>query len=172
MFARDPDAILDLRELKVDGLTDKYRAEHEEASEVLTGWEMNGTLREFAPMPPRRMWFDYPIHVPDDQNFLGIATYNESGKGVGKDQKTRTDWLETVEEMLSISLDSAVTLEAVGISEGNAKKQFGSGTKYEVATVDGTKVVHNRFEDQIDFNGMTYLRKNHGRGYTWIPSSK
>lgn len=172
VFARDPDAILDMRELKVDGLTDKYRAEHENASKVLTGWEMNGTLREFEPMQPKRIWFDYPIHVPDDKNYLGVATFNESGKGVGKDQKSRTDWLEIVGEMLSMSLDSAVTLEAVGISEGNAKKQFGSGTDYEVATVDGTKVVHSRFEDQIDFAGMTYTRKNHGKGYTWVPSSK
>ena len=135
---------------------------------------MNGTLREFAPMPPKRMWFDFPIHVPDEENFLGVATFSDtgaSGKGAGKEQKTKTDWYKTVEEMLAISLDSAVTLEAVGISEGNAKSKFVDGTNYEVATVNGIKVVHSRFEDQIDFKGETYLRKNNGRGYKWIPSS-
>lgn len=175
VFARDPDAILDMRELKVNGLTDKYRADHEDASEVLTGWEINGTLREFAPMPPKRIWFDYPIHVPDDQNFLGIATFsdtNAAGKGVGKDQNKKTDWYEIVDELLSMSLDSAVTLEAVGITEANAKRKFVPGTRYEIATVDGVKVVHDRFENQIDFNGKTYLRKNAGRGSRWIPSSK
>lgn len=173
VFARDPDAILDLRELKVDGLTDKYRAEHENASKVLTGWEMNGTLREFEPMQPKRIWFDYPIHVPDENNYLGIATFNDSGtKGIGQEQKARTDWIETVKELLENSFDSAVTLEAVGISESNAKRKFVPGTDYEVATVGGIKVVHSRLEDQIDFGGMTYLRKNHGKGYTWIPSSK
>ena len=173
VFARDPDAILDLRELKVDGLTDKYRAEHENASKVLTGWEMNGTLREFEPMQPKRIWFDYPIHVPDENNYLGIATFNDSGtKGIGQDQKARTDWIETVKELLENSFDSAVTLEAVGISLDNAKKKFAPGTDYEVATVNGVKVVHSRFEDQIDFGGMTYQRKRRGKGCIWSPSAE
>ena len=173
VFARDPDAILDLRELNVKGLTDKYRAEHEDASEVLTGWELNGTLREFAPMETRRVWFDYPVHVPDDKNFLGIATFSDSGetgRGTGKDQKQKTDWFETVDELLSASIDSAVTLAAVGISESNAKQKFTSETDYEVATINGLKVVHYRKEDQIDFDGMTYLRRKNGRTCKWIPS--
>ena len=121
------------------------------------------------------MWFDYPMHVMDANNYLGVATYSDSGssgRGTGKGQKQKTDWFETVEEMLSASIDSAVTLAAVGISEDNAKKKFTSGTDYEVATVNGLKVVHYRKEDQIDFDGMTYLRRKSGRTCKWVASTE
>lgn len=169
VFARDPDAILDLRELRTDGLMDKYRADHPDACEVLTGWEVTGTLREFAPMVPTRVWFDHPIHVSDDNNYLGAATYNDSGtKGVGDDQKTKADWFETVEDMLQFGADTAVTLEAVGISEDNAKKKFGPKTDYEVATIDESKVVHKRSEDRILFGGVEYFRKKQGKMSKWV----
>lgn len=173
VFARDPDAILDLRELNVTGLMEKYRSEHENACEVLTGWELSGTLREFAPTAPRRIWFDYPVHIPDKENYLAIATYNDSGdKGVGENQKGKTDWYEIVEELLDLSSDTAVSLEAVGIGESNAKKKFSKETDYEVATVDGEKVVHRRNEDVISFSGERYERKKAGSHDKWFPSSK
>jgi RecA-family ATPase len=173
VFARDPDAILDMRELNVTGLTDKYKADHKDACEVLTGWELSGTLREFAPMTPRRIWFDYPIHVPDKQNFLAIATFNDSGsKGVGDEQKGKTDWFETVEELLELGSDTAVSLEAVGISEANAKKVFGPKTEFEVATVGGDKVIHRRSESKISYAKTTYERKKAGKGDRWFPSSE
>lgn len=174
VFARDPDAILDLRELNVDGLTDKYRTDHDDACEVLTGWEVSGTLREFAPAEPQRVWFDYPLHVVDTNNYLAIATYNDtgsSGRGTGKDQKGKTDWFQIVDELL-IGTDTAISLEAVGISESNAKKKFAAGTDYEVATVNGTKVVHKREENEIVYAGKRYERKKAGRGDRWLPSSE
>lgn len=174
VFARDPDAILDLRELNVDGLTDKYRTDHDDACEVLTGWEVSGTLREFAPAEPQRVWFDYPLHVVDTNNYLAIATYNDtgsSGRGTGKDQKGKTDWFQIVDELL-IGTDTAASLEAVGISESNAKKKFAAGTDYEVATVNGTKVVHKREENEIVYAGKRYERKKAGRGDRWLPSSE
>jgi hypothetical protein len=172
VFARDPDAILDLRELNVDGLTDKYKAEHENACDVLTGWELNGTLREFAPMPPRRIWFDYPVHVPDDGNYLGIATFSDSGtKGVGEEQTGKQDWYSKVEELLGAKIgDTCVTLDELGISESNAKKQFGSKTLYEVATVDDVKVVHVRKDDAIIYLGKGFERKVKGNISRWVSS--
>jgi RecA-family ATPase len=173
VFARDPDAILDLRELNVTGLMDKYKSRHENACEVLTAWELSGTLREFAPAAPRRIWFDYPVHVPDDENYLAVATYNDSGsKGVGEEQKGKTDWYEIVSELLEISSDTAVTLEAVGISETNAKKKFGKDTDYEVATIEDVKVVHRRQENEIKYLGKKYGRQKAGRGDRWVPSSE
>jgi len=173
VFARDPDAILDLRELNVSGVAEKYKAKHPEASEAITGWEMNYTLREFAPIPAKRLWFDYPLHVCDDDNFLAIANFNDSGgKGVGEGQKEKTDWFETVSDLLDVAAamgDTAVTLEQVGISEGNAKKKFTKETLYEVATLDGVKVVHKRGEETI-----TYMREEYKRGErrAWRKSEK
>lgn len=172
VFARDPDAIIDMRELKTDGLEDKYRETHPDACGILTAWEVRGTLREFAPMQPKRIWFDYPVHVPDGENFLAVATFNDSaetGKGTGTGQKQKTDWFETVDELLGMSLkDTAVTLEQVGITEANAKKKFGPGTDYEIATVDGTKVVHYRIEDEIAYMGKWYRRKQDGKRCIWV----
>ncbi len=168
VFARDPDAILDMRELNVSGLTEKYRAEHKNACDVLTGWEISGTLREFAPMAAKRIWFDHPVHVVDDKNYLGIATFNDSGsKGVGDEQKPTTDWYQIVDDMLGLTLDTAVSLDSVGISEANAKKKFGAGTDYEVATVDGVKVVHKRNDDKIVYLMRQYKRTTKGKTCTW-----
>jgi hypothetical protein len=86
---------------------------------------------------------------------------------VGDSQTAKVDWFQTVEDMLAISFDSAVSLEAVGISESNAKKKFGAETDYEVATVEGTKVVHRRTEDEIEFGGKVYRRNQNGKRCVW-----
>lgn len=175
VFARDPDAILDMRELNIDGLTDKYKADHANACDILTGWEISGTLREFAPMQNKRVWFDYPVHAADENNYLAIATYSDtgnSGRGTGENQKNKSDWFETVEEMLGACMmigDSAVTLEQVGISESNAKTKFTKASNYEMATIDGVKVVHRRNEDRIKYMGKLYERKTKGNISKWLP---
>lgn len=172
VFARDPDAILDMREVSVDGLTDKYKEHHPNACDVLTGWELSGTLREFAPMKPKRVWFDYPLHVTDDQNFLAIASYNDSGvtgRGTGDGQKTKTDWFEVVGEMLEYTQgDTAVTLEQIGIKESNARDKFKPATDFEVATLGEDKVVHRRSEDKIVFMGVEWYRKKQGKMTKWL----
>lgn len=170
VFARDPDAIIDLREVKVDGFDSGYRKEFDNACDILTGWEISSTLREFAPMPPFRCWFDHPIHRRDDNNYLGQAPYadsSDSGRGIAKDQTGKSDWFEITADMLEsvkISGDTAVPLEAVGISESNAKRKFSKESSYEVATIHKVKVVHLREEDTIVFKGETWHRyENNGR---------
>ena len=174
VFARDPDAILDIRELKTDGLDDKYRVDHPDACGTLTGWEVTGTLREFAPPAPRRVWFDYPIHVPDDNNYLGIASYGDtavSGKGVGDNQRMKTDWIQIADELIELAgSDTAVSLEAVDISESNAKKHYSKETDFEVATVGEDKVVHRRSENEIVYLGKKYFRGKQGSRTKWFPS--
>lgn len=171
VFARDPDAILDMREIKTDGLTDKYRKRHKDACEVLTAWEVTGTLREFSPPKPIRVWFDYPVHRSDPENFLASASYSDSGsRGVADSQTAKRDWYQIVGDLLEISTDTAVSLEAVGISEVNAKKKFGPETDFEVATVDKAKVVHRRTEDKISYGGRAYERTLNGKRTVWVPS--
>ena len=176
MFARDPDAILDMRELNVNGLTDKYRAEREDACGTLTGWEVTGTLREFAPPAPKRIWFDYPVHVTDNNPYLAVANYSDSGtsgRGTGEGQKERTDWLEIAEDLIGLAgKDTAVSLEAVGTTPANAKKVFSKDSDFEVATVGDAKVVHRRSESIIVYLGEEYKRIAHGSHSRWIPSSK
>lgn len=54
VFARDPDALLDMTELELP----QYRRR-----EGITAWRVTGTLREFPSFPPIDVWFDYPLHV-------------------------------------------------------------------------------------------------------------
>ena len=171
VFARDPDAILDMRRLNVDDIAKKYRQFHPGDSDP-TAWEISCTLREFAPTAPLRCWFDYPVHVPDTGNFLADAKYQDSvdsGRGKGKGQKEKKDWQELARTALSYA--SVISLEQLDISEANAKKQFGKDSEFEVATVDGDKVVHYRDEDEIVWGGKTYARKTSGAKTHWMIAS-
>lgn len=40
------------------------------AAANISGWRIEGTLREFPPFDPRRFFFQYPIHVHDRDNLL------------------------------------------------------------------------------------------------------
>jgi RecA-family ATPase len=54
VFARDPDALLDMVELA-----------HEKADGDRTAWRVEATLREFKPWDPVNVWFDFPLHMLD-----------------------------------------------------------------------------------------------------------
>ena len=69
------------------GIDDEI-AKLRERIEHQTGWRMEGTLREFAPFPPRNIWFQHPIHRVDTDGLLVDA------KADGEDppwKRTKTD---------------------------------------------------------------------------------
>lgn len=174
VFARDPDAILDMTEVKTDGCEANYRKLNgipEEA--VLTGWEFSATLREFPPMPRFRAWFRHPVHELDVNGDLKSAAKNRgSGKGVGKDQKAKSDLYQSVSDTLdarkSINGDTAITLEEAG----GRKANFGTETDFECATVGSEQLVHYRAEDEIFRKGRRYYRATNGRGSRWIEDTE
>ena len=65
VFARDPDAVLDLIELEIPR---DRRALMEDMTVTL--WRMEGALREYASFPAVNIWFRYPLHVRDDSENL------------------------------------------------------------------------------------------------------
>lgn len=174
VFARDPDAILDMTEVKTDGCEANYRnLKHIPDDMVLTGWEFSATLREFSPIPHFRAWFCYPLHELDENGDLKSAAKNRgSKKGVGKDQTSKSDLYKNVQDALdatkSVSGDTAIMLVAAGGRKGN----FGSETDFECATVDGVEVVHLRLEDEIIFHKNRYYRSTNGRGSRWIKDTE
>lgn len=145
VFARDPDALLDLSELELtkqmrDQLAEKLRlqaitraldqlkpgwrgaaiqedldnavalqnildnfpmsdkqlairdallSEAETRASRLTGWRIEGTLREFPSFDPLDLWFDYPIHYVDQSDML---------KDVKVDDGQRKKWSEMQRE--------------------------------------------------------------------------
>lgn len=170
VFARDPDAILDMTEVKTDGCEGNYRQIKGVPDDaVLTGWEFSATLREFPPMPRFRVWFRYPVHELDENGDLKSAAKNRtSGKGIGKGQTAKSDLYKNVQDALdavqSISGDTAIALEAAGGRKGN----FGSETDFECATIGGKQLVHLRAEDEIIYKGRRYYRKKRGNSSAWV----
>ncbi len=63
VFARDPDALLDMIELDAD----------DEATGLRTAWRLEGTMREFPKFEPVNLWFDYPVHHLDEDGLLDDA---------------------------------------------------------------------------------------------------
>lgn len=65
VFARDPDAQLDLTPLE---LTDDIKNYVQDGN--ATAWRLESNLREFPNIKPVNFWFDYPIHRIDDSDQL------------------------------------------------------------------------------------------------------
>ena len=65
VFARDPDAQLDMIELELsDDIKNFVR------DGCATGWRLESSLREFPNIKPVNFWFDYPIHRLDSNGSL------------------------------------------------------------------------------------------------------
>lgn len=128
VFARDPDAILDLLELEATpDMIERYRQQVPGDNNV-TAWELTGTLREFPPLDSTRLWFDYPVHRIDEWNFLAEAKEGETAArkiGVGKKQRTKVDWDKNLAEAYEANggdENHAVALKAiVGYMQQNGK---------------------------------------------------
>lgn len=194
VFARDPDALLDLIELDV---TEALRAQEEnkavcrvcvswldrfhlldEASQddrcsqkamlaacrqhlkpqtyqlmmqdvetakrliqARSAWRVEGTLREFPKFPPVNLWFDYPVHRPDENGALGDIQpddgFNSKNSPWQKNfrrkrsdsdrKKERNDSIETAFE--ACGFDGDVTLKSLSEYMGVTEKTVRSRLK-------------------------------------------
>lgn len=66
VFARDPDAILDIVELVQDQHTRNINSDYQDAH----AFRIESILREFKPIKPVDFWFVYPVAVVDDKGVL------------------------------------------------------------------------------------------------------
>lgn len=65
VFARDPDAQLDMIQLELDD-----DMENNVKDGNATAWRLESSLREFKNITPVNFWFEYPIHRVDSKGFL------------------------------------------------------------------------------------------------------
>lgn len=150
VFARDPDAILDMIPLAVsNSKKTPYDEEADRAAGVRskpTAFRISGTLREFPAFEPVNVWFQYPIHVPDEAGFLNMAMEEgsladiqakgrEAGNLVKKAKKeSRVVQVDTAYESLSIG-DEPVTVKAMAeyfdVSERTVKLYIEQNGKYK-----------------------------------------
>lgn len=66
VFARDPDAQLDMIELELE---DEFKQQYLD-NPYASAWRLESSLREFANIKPVNFWFEHPIHRLDDKNLL------------------------------------------------------------------------------------------------------
>ena len=113
VFARDPDAQLDMIELQLDGDM-KYEAE----AFGRTAWRLESSLREFPNIIPVDFWFDYPIHTlarPEELTQVpakgSVAAKIRGGKNCSRDE--RAERIRMAFAACSFDPDTPVTVSAI-----------------------------------------------------------
>ena len=112
VFARDPDAQLDLTPLE---MTEDLKNYVQDGG--ATAWRLESNLREFPNVTPVNFWFEYPIHRVDDTDQLHNAFAEGSPMGnLSKSRKyTRAEdrraSIETAFQVLSMA--PPVTVQAI-----------------------------------------------------------
>lgn len=69
VFARDADALLDMIQLRVPESMQSFCG----VGETATAWRIEPVLREFPEPGPIDVWFDYPLHFPDQSGQLATC---------------------------------------------------------------------------------------------------
>lgn len=121
VFARDPDALLDLVELDakdIGGMKGK------------TAWRIEGTLREYAKFEPLNLYFEYPVHRVDKTGILdGLkAESDKPGWEKAKDnrkspQQNKEERRRNIEAAFeAASFNGRVTVQAMAEYLGKSEK--------------------------------------------------
>ncbi len=99
VFARDPDAVLDMIELT---LTDDLKNRVRDGN--ATAWRLECSLREFENFRPVNFWFEYPVHRVDEVNLenayadgSALSNLSKSSRRTSADERKNN--LDTAFEM-------------------------------------------------------------------------
>ncbi len=82
VFARDPDAQLDIIELSIP---DNFQSNLPDPN--ITAWRMECSLREFKNFLPRNIWFCYPLHIIDTSGILDNAHISSGSNNLSMSSK-------------------------------------------------------------------------------------
>ena len=132
VFARDPDAIIAMSGLEKTVITPEMR-EAAGVSETATPFQLDFTLREFGPVRPVKVWFDYPVHVLDNGALDGI--------GIADGRSEKSDKSARCIGVLSLAFDEYKDrIEADGgiplwFLDGKVDQISGRGAKAGVKTI-------------------------------------
>jgi RecA-family ATPase len=129
VFARDPDAQLDMIQLDTDEDFMLQNADNPSA----TAWRLESSLREFPNFKPVNFWFEYPIHKVDNSGTLQKVYANGDPKGnLTKSSKrnqtpdSRKDEFDAAFE-INVSKDGTCTLsnlaDYLGVSARTVRKR-------------------------------------------------
>jgi RecA-family ATPase len=117
VFARDPDAQLDMIQLEAD---DEFLASYADNLGD-TAWRLECSLREFPNFKPRNFWFKYPIHVLDSTGDLTKLFSEGDPKGnlskSGKRNQTPESRKDEFDKAFNLVSEDGVTCTAEAIAE-------------------------------------------------------
>lgn len=123
VFARDPDAQLDLIQLEADEEFMLKNADNPNS----TAWRLECSLREFENFKPVNLWFDYPLHKSDAAGVLSSigaegsmeANLAKSGKRKSTPESRREEFDNAYDALLGTdtSVQAKDLGEYLGISE-------------------------------------------------------
>jgi RecA-family ATPase len=129
VFARDPDAQLDMIQLE---LTDELK--NNVADTGATAWRMESSLREFANIAPVNFWFEYPIHRLDTTGELarlgaeGSPVANLTKTGNYSTPESRHTAIDNAYDALATDENIQITVndiaEYLGISARTVKRHL------------------------------------------------
>ncbi len=110
VFARDPDAQLDMIQLELsEDIANNVRDGNE------TAWRLESSLREFPNITPVNFWFEYPIHKVDENGTLGAMPAQgtpQAGRLNNSKSKTTDDAAEEFRTAFSaLNMDGKVTVK-------------------------------------------------------------
>lgn len=139
VFARDPDALIDIVPLEMteDFVNNVRDPEFAHA----TPWRVEFVLREFPSPQPVNVWFSWPLHYIDDSEEMaalspqGSATANlmKSSRRSSSTPDSRANTLERAYQACSI--EKPVTLKAmanyIGKAERTIREWIDASDKYE-----------------------------------------
>lgn len=116
VFARDPDALLDMTELA-----------HEEEDGDRTAWRVEAILREFKPWPPLEIWFDFPIHVFDEEGVLAHRMISDplqliNEKKTAQKEGCKDDAVKAYHDLLEWGEDGRVRLADIAAKIGRSER--------------------------------------------------
>lgn len=176
VFARDPDAIIDLIELNPTvEVKETFMARHlgHESSQSLSdyerdeahqisAWRVECALREFATPDMKRIWFQYPLHVMDngslDSARAAGETLTERARRIADEQRVREN--PSMREMISNAFDTIVQLDNTGenfVHLGALANAVGTSQK-------NVGVILNRHPDLcITHSGKVYEKREVAR---------
>lgn len=131
VFARDPDAQLDMIQLET---SDEFMAQNADVI-TSTAWRLESSLREFPNFRPVNFWFEYPLHRLDDKGILTKHYADGDPKANLEKSGKRTQTPESRKEEFDAAFDInqeddetcevSVLAEYLGVTERTIKNRIG-----------------------------------------------
>jgi RecA-family ATPase len=149
VFARDPDAQLDMIQLET---TDEFMAQYADV-QTATAWRLESSLREFSNFKPVNFWFEYPLHRVDDKGILAKHYADGDPKANLEKSGKRTQTPESRKDEFDAAFDInkqddntclvSVLAEYLGVTDRTIRKRV---TEFE--------------DDYINNHGVISIRKS------------